>query len=324
MDRKETPDRITLDIHGVRIALSSTSEDAIHLLCDRLESYVCEAADDCEATVTIEATPSPADPSSIKKEFSWVRSRPLWGNLSDNTFSLTDGRSVATTHYEKRAAEIFIHPDTLSDTPFASRTFLLLPILELLRTFGFFYVHGALLAKGDEGLLLLGQGGSGKSTLSAALLGSDWKIIGDDNLLFHLGPESTSLGFPFERELSISQEVADQLNLPFEPETEGAKFRIPLNKLPQELVANYTHPDRIVCLWKGDEDEASPLDGSEIFQLVVEENPLLLISPALASSHVDAIRSLIRNARCQRLSLARHEKIDLTEIANRFSQLVGD
>jgi hypothetical protein len=89
-------------------------------------------------------------------------------------------------------------------------------------------------------------------------------------------------------------------------------------------VAGYAAPTEIVYLPGHESDTTAPVDPSEIFTIVVEENPLLLLSPALASSHLQTIRTLIRNARCKRVSLERKEPLDLTEIALRFVRLIGD
>jgi hypothetical protein len=313
-----------LDLHGVRIGVTSSSEEALRLLSDRLGAHISETEDDPEAILEINTGPPPFPSSEIRKEFSWERSRPLWGDFESDILRLTDGASVSITNHAGRQARVFVQPETLADIPFAGRTFLLLPLLELLRTFKFFYVHGALLRKEDRGLLLLGRGGSGKSTLSAALLTAGWKLVGDDNLLFHLGPESTSLGFPFEKELSLSRAAVEQLGLPVPEASEESKIRIPLSSLPPASVAGYATPDRIFCLWKTHEDQVAPLEGSEIFQVVVEENPLLLVSPALASDHVETIRNTIRKATCNVLSLNRSSRLDLKKLAERFTRLVGD
>lgn len=46
-------------------------------------------------------------------------------------------------------------------------------------------VHGAVVARGDEALLLVGRSGVGKSTLAAAALIDGWDLLGDDLALVH-------------------------------------------------------------------------------------------------------------------------------------------
>ncbi len=50
-------------------------------------------------------------------------------------------------------------------------------------------VHGALVARGEDAICLLGDSGLGKSTLSAALRGAGWRLLGDDAMeLLNDGP----------------------------------------------------------------------------------------------------------------------------------------
>jgi hypothetical protein len=115
--------------------------------------------------------------------------------------------------------------ETLADEPFATRTFLLLPIVELLRLSGMFYLHGALVSREDRAFLLLGEGGAGKSTLAAALSTSGWKLSGDDNLLLQMDAKGISRVFPFEQELSVTREVFDLLGISGSFPSERNKFR---------------------------------------------------------------------------------------------------
>ncbi|MFH1263741.1 MAG: hypothetical protein V1495_09920 [Pseudomonadota bacterium] len=314
--------RIVFQIHGVRIGIRSDSADATDLMCERLADYRADGIERCEAEIEIQTKSAPFSPAGIRKEFSWIRSRPLYGDFDNDILRLTDGRSISVTRYEERRAEIFLDPETLTDPLFTSRTFLPMALLELLRTFGFFCIHGALCVREKRGILILGHGGSGKSTISAALLREGFKIVGDDNLLFHLGPGGVSLGFPFERELSLSPEALAQFD-PLASIHPTAKIRIPLRVLPSDRVATNAVPNEIVYLTGEDEDAGGPLDPAEAFTIILEENPLFLLSSRLASSHLQTIRTLIRNARSCSVSLKHRHPLDLEEIAARFLRLAS-
>lgn len=313
---------ITFNIQGARIAVRSTSDVAIDLLRARFGVHVSDSTGTPEATISIATTAPPVFPSDIRREFSWVRSRPLWGDFEGDAFRLTDGDSVILTRYKKRRCEIFIRPETLEDVPFASQSFFLLPVLELLRTLGFFLVHGALLLKEGRGCLILGSDQSGKSTLSAALLTEGWRLVGDDALLFRLESDASCRGFPLDRDLGITREAAAQLGFQGQPTADPSKVRIPRNQLPANLVAKCAVPDWIICLTAHDSDSATASDPSEVFKRLVDENPLVFVAPALAPSHVETMRTLIRNARSKHLSLRRKNPFDLKEIASRFLRLV--
>jgi hypothetical protein len=53
----------------------------------------------------------------------------------------------------------------------------------LLAPHGRFVLHGAAVARGDRGILLLGHTGAGKSTAAAAALDAGWRLLGDDQVV---------------------------------------------------------------------------------------------------------------------------------------------
>lgn len=57
-------------------------------------------------------------------------------------------------------------------------------------------LHGSCVSRHDRSLLLAGQGGSGKSTLTAALLQEDWRYLADDITILD-GPSLVPVPVPF-------------------------------------------------------------------------------------------------------------------------------
>jgi len=63
-------------------------------------------------------------------------------------------------------------------------------------------LHGALVVRGDRGVLLLGRGESGKSTLACALWERGWALLGDDMALVDA---AASLAWPAPRRVSLRE-----------------------------------------------------------------------------------------------------------------------
>ncbi len=61
-------------------------------------------------------------------------------------------------------------------------------------------LHAATVAKGDKAIILTGESGSGKSTMSAVLMTEGWRFMGDEFAL--LDPETGRL-YPFPRPVSL-------------------------------------------------------------------------------------------------------------------------
>ncbi|MCB0308022.1 MAG: hypothetical protein KDD48_01510 [Bdellovibrionales bacterium] len=232
------------------------------------------------------------DFGKIPKSFQWIRNRPLWGHL-DKTFYLTDGVSLAITDYANRSAIFYIHNSTLDDFDFFWRSFLLIPLLELLKYDQYFYVHGALVKKDDQSVLLLGKGGSGKSTSSGFFIKHGWSWVSDDNMLLQAGP-----GFPrllaFEREISLWPDSIKRLKFDFIIQQETKKLRIPHRQITSHMSLSAPMPKLIILL--SDSPSSNPISLSSVFSMLLGENPALWINQDTFLAAVNAYRRLLRNA----------------------------
>jgi hypothetical protein len=301
-------------IHGVGVHVESLLPAANHLIEGRLAPYRTPTRGGADFTLTLRSAETSVAAESIPHSMHWVRSRPLWGHFADQKLSLTDGASVAEIDYRLGRADFAVHADTLADSHFFARTFFLLPLTELLRTKGFFYLHSALLTLNAKCALLLGEGGSGKSTLCAALLKTGWTVLGDDNILLRLNNREICEAFPLEQELSVSAEIAEQLHLPTTPSLERGKHRYSL-ELPK--ASSSAIPTDLFFL-SSEPDQRDHLPSAEAFERILNENPMLMAVPHLAPQHMKTIETLLRQTVVARLHLPRIEPLELVELARHF------
>ncbi len=73
----------------------------------------------------------------------------------------------------------------------------------------FLLLHAATVAKADRAIILTGESGSGKSTMSAVLMSEGWRFMGDEFAL--LDPE-TGMLHPFPRPVSLKNQSMDVLS----------------------------------------------------------------------------------------------------------------
>lgn len=73
-------------------------------------------------------------------------------------------------------------------------------------------VHGALLARGSDGVLLVGPSQSGKSTTSCALWAAGWQLLADDVTLLHAASATAT---PLMRRVSLRHPSRDLLGEDF-------------------------------------------------------------------------------------------------------------
>jgi hypothetical protein len=98
-------------------------------------------------------------------------------------------------------------------------------------------VHAAALARNGRVLLLPGNAGSGKSTLTAALMARGFAFLGDDTVL--LDEELRVRGLPFA--LAVKAGAWDLLK-PYHP----SLFALPVDRRPDGRVVRYLRPSTFV------------------------------------------------------------------------------
>lgn len=296
-DSGSTIRKAFFNLHGIRMRCVSTMALPLEQLGDRLRPYVVAPFSDPHLFVTLNVCDlaTPYRIARMQKELNWVRSRPFWGQLLGDRLKLTDEASVATIDYPKRHVHFRLHPETLQDANFSARSFLLLPIIELLRTQGMYYLHASMVTKDSRAALFLGQGGSGKSTLAAALVLHGWKVVSDDNVLLRLKSNHEPEVFPLEQELSLAPAMASILAESFHPSSEKKKVRISLTEI-SHLAASWGRPTDLVFLHGPDHPTSTITLGSAL-TFLLQENPMVAAYPPLAAPHLQALRGLLQKVK---------------------------
>jgi HprK-related kinase A len=83
-------------------------------------------------------------------------------------------------------------------------------------------LHAATVARGGKAIILTGESGSGKSTMSAVLMSEGWRFMGDEFAL--LDPE-TGMLHPFPRPVSLKNMAMDVLSERMKPDRFGPLMR---------------------------------------------------------------------------------------------------
>jgi HprK-related kinase A len=83
-------------------------------------------------------------------------------------------------------------------------------------------LHAATVAKGDKAIILTGESGSGKSTMSAVLMSEGWRFMGDE---FALVDPQTGMLHPFPRPVSLKNASMTVLSERVKPDRFGPLMR---------------------------------------------------------------------------------------------------
>ena len=119
------------------------------------------------------------------------------------------------------------------------------------RAHGYLIIHAAVLEKHGRAIILPAPPGSGKSTLTAALLGHGWRLLSDEMTLVRLDDDVL---VPLPRPVSLKNASIDivrafrpdaVLSRPVEETTKGTIAHL---KAPRDSIARAAEPARPACI----------------------------------------------------------------------------
>jgi hypothetical protein len=184
--------------------------------------------------------------------FSTERVRAAF-NMGSGVFNLQDTRNGVGIYW---IADASLHPRFEKSSPLRVQLFW------WLRQYSRHLIHGGAVSRSTGGLILVGRGGSGKSTSALACLNQGWRYIGDDYILFGLEPEPTAYNLYQSAKLNV---------------THFGKHFSHFNN----IIADYTSPDR--------QDKAILMLQDRFPDLLADQCPVhAIVLPRLAA--VDAPR----------------------------------
>ena len=96
------------------------------------------------------------------------------------TAMLFGGKSLVVACLEKGKARGFVSREHLKSPWMLSHRIFYVPVLEILRGMGAFYIHAGCVCKGKKSILVCGGSGHGKSTLTYALARAGFSYMSDD------------------------------------------------------------------------------------------------------------------------------------------------
>jgi hypothetical protein len=111
---------------------------------------------------------------------------------------VADSRNFALGDTRRRLATAWLDRRTVDDRPYFVYHFLDAMAFQLITSLNFTPMHGATIARDGRGVLITGDSGEGKSSLSYACARHGWTFVSDDasHLLRHCATERMIVGAP--------------------------------------------------------------------------------------------------------------------------------
>lgn len=194
---------------------------------------------------------------------------------------------------------------------FLSHVCFTMPLAELLKRHGLYMVHAAGLAVGGKGLLIAGQSGAGKTTLTLSLVRAEFDFLADDTVFLtaaHGGNGLRVLAFPDE--IDVTAHTAS-----FFPEIQKLIGKSASAACPKQPVCA-TRVYGVTPCWEcapavllfpqtseSPISVVTPMPKSEaLLQLICN---VVRTGPRSSQAHLDALAALVRSCRCYHLQTGR-------------------
>ncbi len=170
-------------------------------------------------------------------------------------------------------------------------------VLVLVRKLGFFPLHAAAVAQGEDAVLFCGPKGSGKTTMAYALVQQGMRFLSDDSIL--LEPEDTTVYVrPLRRYFAFTTEDMQKLERVRAAFQIGArsKWYVDVSMLYEGQEAERAIPVVLIFpeIVQRERSRLLPLSSEEAMQRLIGQAGLLSLPPDLATKHLHVLSQLVR------------------------------
>ena len=162
------------------LELRATEAPILEILKDQFSSSEADAALPVEKSFTFHIEvlqgSDTDEPRPNGLQYSYDRDRDVL------RLEYLSGSIRVEVQYSKDSVRACVKADALAHAAALGNWILTIPLAELLKKQGFYFMHAACLEKDGKGYLFAGKSGSGKTTLTLGLLQQGWNAITDDDV----------------------------------------------------------------------------------------------------------------------------------------------
>lgn len=214
---------------------------------------------------------------------------------------VSDGLSWFAVDLENGTGYLSLHPEFRTQPGKKQLSLFLVGFNELVADLGQFDLHGAAVATGDAGCLLIGPSGSGKSTAALAMVANGWAYVSDDALL--LVDEKPVRARSFRQAFNVNPDLADHFppirnHFKGDLGEDGKRFldasRAYPGRFRDECVLS-----RIAFTQLSSDDKTSlcEVKPAEALTRLIQQSPSLAFRRRHARRHLDVLRGLVQQTR---------------------------
>lgn len=233
-----------------------------------------------------------------------LRYGPLRSYFLDGRTYFTDYFSTLVVEPDGTCFHGNLSPDTADDfgKDFFVTLFFTLSMFETFRFHGLYFVHAAALQGPDgTGYMIIGNAGSGKTSLTMSLIDQGFKFLADDTVFLSLGEDKDVHVMGFAREFHVAKDFIDEKEsfkkfskLPDLSIADSKKSLKPDDWFCGQKLDTFKNPR--VILFPGIGAKATkiePLAAGAALTRLLPQSPFVLAHPATAPDHLEALKRVL-------------------------------
>jgi len=326
-------------IHGVEVVVECGHQSAHERIRRHLEPYLCPpggGAEERRIRVEIRSEevlyPTPLHARRLM-HYGRLRSYFLDGRhyFTDYFSNLTiepDGRLIRGNLSQVTEKDYGLH--------FFVDLLFHLSLFEALRHHGLYYLHAAAVEGEDgTGYLMIGNAGSGKTSLTLSLIQAGFKHLSDDTVFLQICPQGVEVlgfirDFHVARDLIQDSRCFSHLDSLPDYTPYRAKKRLRADEwFPEARRERLLNPEVLIFPRLGGADKTigstkksglTPLPYPDTLSQILRQSPTVILNPATARPHLEALKRLLRRGRGFALELGLEVKDDPAAARGLFEQ----
>ncbi len=277
------------DLFASQSSISASNDATVHLTQVR----------DSSTAIPI---PDAAEPITDPEETAVFRSdREFWYRTRGMVCHVVSGN-----------ADIAFDPSFWTLTLFDQRNFLLVAIVAVLRQNNVFPFHGNGLIKDGTGIILTGNSGAGKTTLTHSLINSGWRFLADDAIAMR-SSDSGLDAWALRRGFALTVNALERTTPPplwdancLKELGNGKFLAMPTAEVQRQFTSS-CRPSAIFFSQVGDTDETviEKIPDHVALMSTFEQAAALLADPDLTASNLSVLSDLINQCACYKIVAGR-------------------
>lgn len=215
-----------------------------------------------------------------------------------NDYFYSDGKSLVISQPDKGISKGYISEETINSGRFFSHIFFYIILVEMLRHNGLYYIHSSGVEKNRTSILIPGNSGVGKTTISLALVRKGFSYLSDDALLLQKAKKEV-IAYPIPGDFHIDPAISENFK-----ELTGVKHAVKYGKgTKRSFDPAIFYPDSFILKSKPNvilfpqivrehESRLMPLSSAQCLAKLIPNSLLVMIDKKIAREHLDALTTL--------------------------------